>query len=334
MNSRSDCHIMKHWILILILMPFLLQSCLSGSRKGDLIYVEANPQEGFNFSYFLFIPDGALIQENPVLIVEPNNSGFADDDYEKHREKAGRAASLDFYIGNYVAGKLNYPLMVPVFPRPESDWRIYTHAFDRDVALQMDNQLARIDLQLIAMIEDARQRLLEMGCSIHEQVLMTGFSASGSFVNRFTAVHPGKVRAAAAGGTNGLLILPVDTLQGKPFGFPLGTSDFNTLFGHTFDSCLFARTPQFYFLGDLDTNDAVPYDDGYDLSERQLVYEFLGEEMQPARWNSCIRIYRENNINAQFKTYQGTGHEITDEIREDVLIFFRETARLPFFSPE
>jgi len=311
-------------VMILTFLPLFLQSCFTGSRKGELICAEANPEKGFNYSYFLFIPDGTSAAEEKILIVEPNNSGFADDDYDKHREKAGRTASLDFYTGNFVARKLNYPLLVPVFPRPLSDWKIYTHALDRDAVIQKNSRLERIDLQLIAMIEDARKRLLELGYSIHEQVLMTGFSASGSFVNRFTAIHPGKVMAVAAGGVNGLLILPVDTLQGIPLGFPLGTADFDVLFGYTFDSCQFARTPQFYYMGDHDTNDAVPYDDGYDLSERQVVFELLGEEMQPARWNNCIAIYREKNIKAQLKTYQGSGHEITNEIREDVLNFFRE----------
>ncbi|MCU0459483.1 MAG: hypothetical protein MUE37_10405 [Bacteroidales bacterium] len=344
---------MKAKLALWLLFPLiLLQSCFPGTcpgtrtsrgtgngpvtgigtnprrGNGELLLTEANPAGGFNYSYFLFIPDGTPYGQELTLIVEPCNSGFADDDYDRHLEKGRRTASIDFYIGNYVARKLNCPLIVPVFPRPESEWEIYTHLFDRDVATQKNNSLERIDLQLLAMIEDAQNRLREKGYMIREQILMTGFSASGSFVNRFTAIHPGKILAAAAGGTSGLLICPVDSLEGSPLGFPLGTFDFQKLFGRQFDAVSFSRTPQYYYIGEHDTNDAVPYKDGYDQLESHLVSELLGKEIHPARWNKCINIYLENNIMAKFKTYERTGHEVTDDIREDVLRFFREQLNL------
>lgn len=314
---------MTNRFLLLVFMTVMLQSCITASRKDKLVFAEAVPSAGFNYPYYLFIPSGISVEQESVLIVEPNNSGFADDDFEKHKEKAGRIASRDFYTGNHVARELKYPLLVPVFPRPSSEWKIYTHAFDRDVALQKGNPLERIDLQLLAMIDDASRRLLEKGIRINEKIFMTGFSASGSFVNRFTAVHPERVMAAAAGGTNGVLILPVDSLKGKLFLFPLGTFDFKELFGKQFDSLMFYHTPQYYYIGELDANDAVPYEDAYDQTERQLVQELLGEEMQPTRWNECIKIYRAKNVKAQFKTYAGTGHEVTNEIKTDLVGFFK-----------
>ncbi len=316
-------HTIKRLTLI-VPLSLMLQACTSGSHKEQLIFVNADPDEAFNYPYYLFIPDEIPDGDETVLIVEPNNTGIADDDYEKHKDKARRIASRDFYPGNFVARKLNYPLLVPVFPRKSSEWKIYTHAFDRDVALQKDNPLERIDLQLLAMIRDATVRLGKLGVKINEKVIMTGFSASGSFVNRFTAIHPERIMAVAAGGTNGLLILPIDSMKGKPIPFPLGIGDVFDLFGQHFDSCAFNRTPQYYYIGELDTNDAVPYEDGYDQSERQLVWELLGEEMQPTRWNECIKIYREKKVNAQFRTYKGVGHEITDEIRADLVNFFKQ----------
>lgn len=319
---------MKIRLAILLYLLLIGHSCISDTERGELLLAEANPAGGFNYSYFLYIPDGTPYGQELTLIVEPGNSGFADDDYDRHLEKGRRTASIDFYIGNYVARKLNCPLIVPVFPRPESEWKVYTHLFDRDVATQKDNSLERIDLQLLAMVEDAQNRLREKGYMIREQILMTGFSASGSFVNRFTAIHPGKVLAAAAGGTSGLLICPVDSLEGSPLGFPLGTCDFQKLFGRQFDAVSFSRTPQYYYIGEHDTNDAVPYEDGYDQLESHLVSELLGKEIHPARWKKCIKIYLENKIMAQFKTYERTGHEVTDDIRKDVLRFFREQLNL------
>lgn len=311
-------------IALLLFSLLTSQSCRFENEKGELIFFKANPSEGFNYPYFLFIPEGMRGEEELALIVEPNNSGFADDDFEKHVEKAGRTASLDFYLGNYVARKLKYPLLVPVFPRSKSEWRIYSHAYDRDIAIQKNNPLERIDLQLLSMVNDAEARLRERGYKTRGQILLTGFSASGSFVNRFTAIHPEKILATAAGGINGLLIIPLDKLKEKTLDFPLGTNDFQTLFGKPFDSAAFISTPQYYYMGESDSNDAIPYEDGYDINERNLVFELLGKEMHSERWNSCINIYQRMNVNARFKTYDGIGHENSNEIKQDIYLFFSE----------
>lgn len=301
----------------------VLLACSPEVKNGELIFTKAQPENGFNFPYFLFIPDKMSTENEQVLIVEPNNSGFADDDLQKHIEKAKRTAGIEFYTGNYVTRKLGYPLLVPVFPRTRVNWKIYTHAFDRDVARQKDNELERIDLQLLAMVEDAKKKLAEMGFQLNEKFLMTGFSASGTFVNRFTAVHPEKVLAAAAGGVNGLLILPLEKLKNDSLNFPLGMNDFQDLFEKPFNAEAFKNTPQFLFMGELDDNDAIPYEDGYDLDERELVFKLLGEEMQPARWQKCREIYGKENVNAIIKTFPGIGHEQPEVVKDEIVKFFK-----------
>ncbi len=316
MDKLSD---FKGSVIILLL---LVVSCSQDKLNGRLLFNEANPDKGFNYPYYLFIPDSMDKDQELVLITEPNNSGFVSDEPEKHIEKAERTAGREFYTGNYVAQKMGFPLLVPVFPRSETDWKIYTHAFDRDVARQTGNALERIDLQLLAMIEDAKKILTAEGYRLNEQFLMTGFSASGTFVNRFTAIHPEKILAAAAGGINGLLILPVEKLNNEPLNFPLGVNDFPTLFGKTFDSTAYKNTPQFLYMGELDDNDAIPYEDGYDADERELVYKLLGQEMQPMRWNKCREIYTRENIKADITTFPGIGHEHPDSVKEEIVGFF------------
>ena len=304
----------------------LLSGC-SERIPGELIYIRPPEDGAFNYPYYLFLPstdpEGPVQNGRTYLVVEPNNSGFASDDLEAHAEKAERQATREFYVGNYVALSLGDPLLVPVLPRPESDWKIYTHALDRDVMLEDEPPLERLDLQLLAMVNDARERLQERGITLHEKILMTGFSASGTFVNRFSMIHPERIEALAAGGVNGLLMLPLSELDGHPLDYPLGIHDFETLFGKEFDSAAFRALPQFLYMGENDTNDAVPYEDGYDPEERELVYETLGESMIPVRWENCIRIYRKKTNNAIFKTYPDTGHENPDPVKHDILEFFR-----------
>lgn len=306
------------------LLYLLIAIALSGCKDGNLLFIEASEQKGYHYPYFLFIPDGMDPGKESYVIVEPNNSGFLDDEMEKHIEKAERTATIDFYAGNYAARKLKYPLLVPVFPRTKSQWKVYTHALDRDVMHQKDNSLERIDQQLVEMFNDARQRLKERNIKTKKQFLLTGFSASGTFANRFAALHPGKVAAVAAGGLNGLLILPADSIDGKTLNFPLGTNNFEELIGKEFRMDLFSSTPQFYFMGELDDNDAIPYDDAFDDDERELIYEIMGKEMQPARWNYCREIYRDKGIQATIKTYPKLGHEHPEEINEEITVFFRD----------
>lgn len=307
--------------LILTMMMF---SC--GQRiHGTLEYYEAAPEKGFHFPYFLFIPDGKSLGKQQFLIVEPNNSGFVSDDLRRHVEKAKRTASKDFYVGNFVARKLNIPLLVPVFPRPESDWKIYTHALDRDVLLQEKNNLEKIDLQLLAMVNHARGQLENHQITVHDKFLITGFSASGTFANRFTLLHPDKIHAVAAGGLNGLLMLPVDSLDSVELKYPLGTADVYQLTGSTFDPELFQQIPQFYFMGAMDDNDAIPFEDAFEDDERQRIYQLFGHEMMPARWEKCKKIYHAIGINADIRTYQETGHQQTEEIKRDVARFFEMT---------
>jgi hypothetical protein len=218
---------------ILNLMILLLLTACKSNYNGELLFIEPGEGDAFHFPYFLFIPDQVSTGQGSFIVVEPNNSGFADDDLQKHIEKAERIASMDFYPGNYVAQHLHYPLIVPVFPRPKTQWKIYTHALDRDVMIQKDNPLERIDEQLLGMFDDA-----------------------------------------------------------------------------------------------------LPFDDAFDQNERDVIYELLGKEMLPLRWESCESIYLNEGVNAQIKTYANLGHECPDKVKEEILAFFQSKINKGLSAPK
>lgn len=306
--------------------PFLLHLAIlfgcSETYNGELVFVEPGDSSSFNFPYFLYIPDNVTTDEKVFVLIEPNNSGFADDNLQNHTEKAERTATRDYYVGNYVARSLNIPLIVPVFPRTKTDWKVYTHALDRDVMMIQGEETERIDLQLLAMYTDARLKLQERNIGTHEKFLMTGFSASGTFANRFALIHPDKVAAVAAGGVNGLLMLPLNNLDETDLIYPIGTGDFKKLFNKEFQKELFLELPQFYFMGEADFNDAIPYEDAFSQYEREIIFRFLGEHMHAERWSRCIEIYKENNVNAKIKTFKDIGHEHPESVKEEVVDFF------------
>jgi hypothetical protein len=80
---------MKNIVSFLVLL-IILSGC-SNTNNGELVFVEPEDASSFYFPYFLFIPDNVTTDEKVFILIEPNNSGFADDDLQKHIEKANWA---------------------------------------------------------------------------------------------------------------------------------------------------------------------------------------------------------------------------------------------------
>ena len=107
-------------------------------------------------------------------------------------------------LGSLVAGGLEIPLLVPVFPRKESDGTSCTQALDRDTIEIQHGSLYRLDIQWLKLIDDARARMRAQGTAVPGEFLMRGFSASGIFSNRFAFLHPERLPAVASGAVNAL----------------------------------------------------------------------------------------------------------------------------------
>ena len=291
-------------------------------RKGELIEIPAAPEKGFNFPYLLFVPDLGEEKKYDYLLVETNNTGRGSDDFEVHRA-AATALARDSSVGNWVAKALRIPLLVPIFPRPASTDNVYTHSLDRDTILIADGPLKRLDLQLLAMIADARPRFEAMKRPVRPKVLINGFSASGLFANRFALLHPEAVAAAAYGGINGFITLPVAELKSHSLNFPVGIADLEKITGHPFDRPAYLAIPQFGYMGAEETNDAVVHKDAYSDEERTLIFELLGRKMMPDRWEAVQAVYQNEKVPIQFKTYSGIGHGTDGRINKEVAEFFR-----------
>lgn len=314
------------FVLIILGSNNSFASVQSDSIKSNIIFsdtiikIEAKPKQGFNYPYYLRIPKGLNKKDVKYLLVETNNTG-ANDTLQFHEQKAYLQIKRNS-LGSSICYTLKIPFLMPVFPRPQMEWEIYTHAFDSDAASINEGEMKRLDLQLIAMIENAREVLDKYEISINAKILMNGFSASGTFANRFTLIHPEIVAGVACGGINAITILPIAKLDGKKLKYPLGIYDFEPLFTTKFNVTTYQQVPQFIYMGEKDTNDAVLFDDAYNNSERRIIYKLLGKIMIPDRFINCEKIYRKNNVNSTFKIYPNIGHETEQTIFLDVYTFF------------
>lgn len=300
----------------IILLLLFSQFC----NADTVIEVAAAPDKGFNFAFLLKIPQET---KTNYLIVETNNTGKVSDNFEEHYSNA-KSTITGNAIGPWLSKELQAPILIPVFPRSEQDWQTYTHALDRDTLLIATGTLKRIDLQLLAMIKEAKKVLATQAITVDEKVIMTGFSASGTFANRFSLLHPDAIKVVVAGGLNSILMLPVRSVKEQKLNYPLGVDDFELITGKAFADAKWQELPQFLFMGANDTNDAAEYDDAYSESERQLIYSAMGRKMQPERWQFCQQLYAKQQANVEFKTYQGIGHGTNLPIHNDILAFIKQ----------
>ena len=286
-----------------------------------LCRVSTDLTDGFAFPYYLFIPQ-RIDSNKPIhLLVEPCNTGYGDNFKRLDRKvKAFTEASH----ATVIARKLKIPLLVPVFPRPGGDqWQLYTHALDRNTLLLKEGGLRRIDRQLIKMIDHAQRLLRHNNVKMNKKVFMNGFSASGTFTNRFAILHPRVVRAVASGGVNCIPSFPTNRWSDTTMRYPVGIADIKTIAGIDFDEVAYKKVSQYIYMGALDDNDTVPHRDAFDEVDAELIKNLIGAKMMPDRWEVSQSIYKALEIPAQFVTYENTGHQIKSEMIDDIVSFFK-----------
>lgn len=314
-------------------LPARASDTSTDQGESGVTLISADAEFGFNYPYFLYTPEETGAEPLPIL-VEPNNTGGATDDFSAHREVA--RALIGDHWPRTISDDLGVPLLIPVFPRPmldPVDVTHYVHALDTETMHIEEGNLARVDRQLRRMVEHAKQRLTDRSYAVADRIIMDGFSATGNFVNRFTALHPDLVTSVTAGGVNGTPILPLREAKGHTLNFQIGIADFEDLIGNDFDRERWTEVDQLVYMGAEDENDTIP-DDDTDIPEeqwdtwspeqREIALDVYGEDMQEDRMPYAESVYAEAGASADFRIYDGVGHEITDGIRADLISFHRE----------
>lgn len=307
-------------IFALSFCALLLSACATKPtqlyRLGSLFLVEADKNKGFNFPFFLYIPETKTQMLN--LLIIPNNSGRSSEDYEFQF----RSAKREILRWTELAEQTSSALLVPAFSRPNVNPPLYTHSLSRSTLEIQNGELERIDLQLVKMIETAKRLVSSHeGKPVREKVFLFGFSASAMFVNRFSFIHPELVAAVAFGAPGGWPLAPVKKLESQELAYPIGIGDFENLTGSQIKWDEIKKIPMFAFLGARDTNDSVIYRDSYTEENEKLVFALFGKT-PTQRWPLAKQLYKTAGLNANFKLYEGLGHEINKQIHDEIVRFF------------
>lgn len=272
--------------------------------------IEGAPGEGFHWPYFLYVPKTSRPPSR--ILVLPNNSGELADELAVHEKDAEAKTKAMIPI----AESNGWVLLRPIFPRPARLPEVYTHALDRDALAAKDLELARLDRQLGAMIDHARTRLKNRDIPTEAKVLMLGFSASGSFVDRFILLQPERVEAAAIGSPGGWATVPLASSNGTPLTYPLGVADLRELAGRPFNAQAYRRVRQLFFMGTADDNEM-----SYDPVDRPFLLKAGPTRL--ARWPLNTKLLVEGGCNCTFRLHEGIGHTVSKEMLDEASAFLR-----------
>lgn len=297
-----------------------------GKPDGFLFTGSARPDLGFHFGYLMYLP--SVLRETPVLIVEGPSVGEVGP-VEKACEIVYEKAKFELYAGGYphaLAKELQCPIIMPLFPRPEDkehNTNIFTHALTSMAMSITDSPVERVDLQLIAMFQDVKDRFLHAEIKLHDKFIVKGFSSGGAFAHRFTLLHPQHVLAAVGGGNMHAFTLPLRTYEEETLIWPNGMGNADRWC--EFDPGCYKAIKQLFYMGDMDFHDSVPYEDSYTEEERQQVYRLFGKIGMPDRWNKYQELVKTLSLdNIVCKTLPGLDHRPGREIREYITAFLRE----------
>ena len=310
---------------------------------GKTIVVKANPEKGFHFPYLLKTSKKTV--DANYIVVESNNTGGHNKSIKGMTSKAKK--SLGWVLGSSISKKLNYPMLMPVFPfatkeiekvlTNKNKYKYYFPQLDSDVLKINIDKYKRIDLQLIAMIDDARERLLkENNQNINEKVIMVGFSSSSLFSARFTFLHPDRVSVAIGGGIGGLLPVPTEKINGIEAIYPIGTYDFEKITGKKFNLEEFKKTPQFYYQGTKDKSNPFRRgaddltDEEYEIVKKLFVNGLPFEDkpvslkVNTKMWENSQKYINQIVDNVKFESPKNLDHEITPKMTSKSVEFIKE----------
>lgn len=185
------------------------------------------------------------------------------------------------------------------------------------------NKFARQDEQLVAMFNHAVKYLNKYKHGVEtDKMFLCGYSASGTFTDRFTALQPEKVKAVASGGTLDDMILPLDKLNGENLIFPIGTYDYKQITGRDFNLEKHNSVARLIFMGKDDTNNTLPYSDCYGDKERDIITKLWGVKVLP-RAQELINQYGKSGGKGIFILDKGIGHGSSREMRDYMMEFLK-----------
>ena len=308
----------KGFLLFVLLFSSFLRAFATPQAAGKIIQIPANPKAGFQWDYVLYIPQHIDMSKPLQLLFVMNNNRHYKTQEENEKSVLNRFQTRAGELVEWgIADGVGVPMVMPMVLRNKQDEPIYSHKLNRATFILKEGPYARLDLQVLSMLKDARKQLKKRGIRTQPKFLIAGFSAAASFGYKLAFLHPEKVLAVAGGGEH-YPILPFEIYNGVNLIFPLGAYDMQTYTGKKFNKNAWLKVPIFMTEGMEDYNDPLPWNDAYDEESRVATLKVLGNETAVDRWEKAREILAEEAPNVQTYTYPSLEHEW---VKQDVIDF-------------
>jgi hypothetical protein len=170
------------------------------------------------------------------------------------------------------------------------------------------NQRIDVEVQTKNIVAHAQNILRDLGYPVEDKFFIFGYSSSGSYTARFTAIYPELIKAAFQGGNNPVFI-PTKQHEGRAVLFPRGVSDYSELFGKEFNLEAYNKVAKLQLMGINENWSNYPRD-GIDNLDKTY-YSFFGKD-------GVEQYLRATQVFYEYGGYQTnifnlrTGHEVSN----------------------
>ena len=323
-NLRGLSMVREKIVLFIVIFTLIIPmgaSCIESNQRvsiNEFIITDNIPKgeavlrsnEGYN--WWSYVPESLQKQNLSYILLEESHAQI--EDYEDLTIDA--ALNINKYIP--VAEAKQYILVTVVIPR-DFDEDYYPQGINyNSFRSSTPDFYYRPDLKVNNILSEFVANLTAAGYTVSDKMLVAGFSAGGMWANRYTLLHPERVKAAAMGQAGGWLAMPITEFNGTALNWPMGVNDLNSLTGTAYTKQeVLKEVPQYVFIGDQDT--ASTY--------YSILYPNL-EEIKIWGMTDSNRLENQSNYlidagyNVNFKLYPGIAHSYTAEMLNDVKAFF------------
>lgn len=309
---------MKRKILIyLIVFSFFIS--LAGSQNAKTNQAENTIEKGEvvmrstdGYNWWSYVPES--LQKNDPSYILLEESYLGAENYEKSTNNA-----KNHVLGwKSISEEKKLIIVTVVMPR-HFDNRYYPQGINlNSLDPSTPEFYYRPDLKVNNIISGFINNLTKDGYSIYNKTLVAGFSAGGMWANRYTLLHPERVKAAAIGQAGGWLAMPFTEYNGTSLNWPMGINNFANLTGDEYKKQdLLKEVPQFIFIGDQDDYSTYVFDP---WPTEDLIQ--IWGTTDPERLKNQSKWLENANYSVEFKLYQGVGHSYNSEMKNDLLAFF------------
>ena len=266
--------------------------------------------DGYN--WWSYVPESLQKENLSYILLEESHAQM--EDYDDLTIDA--TLNINKYIPT--AEAKGYILVTVVIPR-DFDLDYYPQGINyNSMRSTTPDFYYRPDLKVNNILSGFINNLTAAGYTVSDKVLVAGFSAGGMWSNRYTLLHPERVKAAAMGQAGGWLAMPVMECNSTTLNWPMGINDFSSLTGIAYTKQeLLKEVPQYVFIGDQDTSSTY-----YSIFYPNLEEVKIWGKTDPERLENQSNYLINAGYNANFKLYPGIAHSYTAEMLNDVKIFF------------